>query len=226
MSGPITVLGIDVSHYNGRIDWQRVAESGHSFAFVKASQGTDVTDPTFDANWQGVREAGMLRGAYHFLSPTTPGEAQARHFMSISGIDYELPPVVDVEFDNDEKVLIAQHPPRVAAWVQALHDWISCVEGATGLKPWIYTSRDNWSVLRDPSGFESCKLWVAHYGVSQPKIPNGWSTYSAWQFSSNNRIAGCEEYVDFNYLRVPINMTARSYLSDPVSRSYLSAAMD
>ena len=95
-SGPTYLTGIDVSHFQGEVDWQAVA--GVRFAFIKATEGLADIDPRFRQNWQDSRAAGLLRGAYHFLHPNLDARQQAAHFLSVVNLDDDaLPPALDVE---------------------------------------------------------------------------------------------------------------------------------
>ena len=73
--------GVDVSHHQGSIDWNRVASAGMSFAYIKATEGGDLLDPAFARNWSGAEEAGLDRGAYHFFTLCSPAEDQAANFL-------------------------------------------------------------------------------------------------------------------------------------------------
>jgi lysozyme len=90
--------GVDVSHHQGSIDWQRVADDGITFTYIKASEGADFVDPRFDADWWGAGVAGLDRGAYQFFSLCSPGAEQARNFLQVVPDRLELPPAVDLEF--------------------------------------------------------------------------------------------------------------------------------
>src|SRR4051812_45840051 len=95
----MTLLGIDVSHYQGKVDWFAVARGNVKFAFAKASEGNLAVDATFRDNWQRMQEAGLFRGAYHFGRPGRDPEAQAALFASVVGAlgFRDLPPVLDLE---------------------------------------------------------------------------------------------------------------------------------
>jgi hypothetical protein len=94
--------GIDVSAYQGRIDWRRVAGQQVSFAYIKASEGGDFVDRRFAANWSGARRAGVPHGAYHFFSLCTPGLAQARNFLRVVPAQPgELAPALDLELSGN-----------------------------------------------------------------------------------------------------------------------------
>ncbi|WP_419873938.1 glycoside hydrolase family 25 protein [Candidatus Pristimantibacillus sp. PTI5] len=78
------VKGLDVSHYQGYVDWKTVTETEkYQFVYMKATEGNDFTDDTFMQNWEGAKENGILTGAYHFFSARSTGEQQADHFISV-----------------------------------------------------------------------------------------------------------------------------------------------
>src|SRR5262249_5104026 len=84
-AGSSTLEGVDVSHWDGAIDWSKVAGSGRAFAIAKATEGTSFLDPQFHTNWTGMKSAGLVRGAYHFFRPADSGVAQADWFLSSVG---------------------------------------------------------------------------------------------------------------------------------------------
>lgn len=98
------VRGVDVSAYQGQIDWETLADQGLSFAFIKATEGSSFEDPRFRENWTGARSAGLRVGAYHFFSFDSPGASQAQNFIgAVQGFEGMLPPVVDVELYGAHK---------------------------------------------------------------------------------------------------------------------------
>jgi lysozyme len=186
------VHGIDVSHYQGTVDWSQVAGAGMAFAFVKATQGAAYVDPLFAQNWDGARAAGLLCGAYHFFQPGDDPAAQAAHFLSVlgipPGITGGLPPVLDVE------TLGSQTAVQV---VEGVRTWLSTVEAAAGCTPIVYTSPHFWATL-GTSDFGGYPLWVAEYGVSTPKLPAGWTSWTFWQSSQSGQVAGVAGAVDLD----------------------------
>ena len=102
---PSWVLGLDVSHYQGTVDWASVLRQGYRFAFIKATEGTTWTDPEFSANWAGAKGAGLLRGAYHYYEPGDDPGQQADFFLNTVWphggqpllAPGDLPPVLDIE---------------------------------------------------------------------------------------------------------------------------------
>lgn len=107
-------LGVDVSHYQGDVNWLAVAKSDVGFAFAKASEGAGVDDH-FQKSWTGIQEAGLFRGAYHFGHPGGDPETQAVHFASVVGAlgFRDLPPALDLEVSDG-------HPAdKVLEWARA-----------------------------------------------------------------------------------------------------------
>lgn len=184
---PTGVRGIDVSHYQGTIDWSSVAKTGVAFAFIKATEGTSSVDSEFQTNWRGSHAAGLLRGAYHFYRPDEDPKQQALHFLkAVQPGPRDLPPVLDVE--------ISGNPSDI---VEGIQTWLTGVELAAGKKPIIYTNPSFWAGLKT-SGFSQYPLWIAEYGVTAPKVPEGWQTWTFWQFSESRSLQGINGHVDFN----------------------------
>lgn len=181
-SGP---HGIDVSHHNGPVAWRALKEAGLSYAFIKASEGTKVTDPAFAQHWAAAKACGIQRGAYHFLHPEEAPEAQARRFLGVLGSDPgELPPVLDVERGA------AQGKAACEALEAQVRGFIEPVERALGVKVMIYSGHAFWiENLCDSRAFSSRPLWVAHYGTEAPKLFGGWSAWDYWQYTDHFRLA-------------------------------------
>jgi GH25 family lysozyme M1 (1,4-beta-N-acetylmuramidase) len=185
------IRGIDVSHHNGKIDWLKVATCGVDFALAKASEGSDpgtswYTDPTFATNWQGIKDAGLVRGAYHFVGlplPVTPKakwnddlHRQIDHFFQVVGsLDEALPPVLDFENGDSPlrwQQLMSTDRPGALAIVREL---ISYTKQQAGVSPIIYTGSFWWDELGDPDPVRDnmavgdCPLWFAQYPrIHQP----------------------------------------------------------
>jgi lysozyme len=177
--------GIDVSHYQGRIDWQAAADDGVGFAFVKATEGGHFVDPAFERNWAGLREVGIARGAYHRFRPRLSGIAQADHFLSVVSVtDGDLPPVVDVE--SVEGVGDA----RLVAGVRA---WLGEVERRTGVRPIVYT-KPGFRRAHLGTSLDDYPLWVAEYDVDEPSV----GRWAFWQHSERGSVAGIGRAVDLN----------------------------
>jgi len=184
-----TVRGIDVSHYQGTIDWNKVKGAGIEFAYAKATQGTTSSDGKFAENWKGMGAAGVLRGAYHFYSVGTDPKAQASHFMSMAKLGPgDLPPMVDIETESSGA-------ESDANLIKDLHTFLDILSKHYGCDPFIYTGPGFWNAHFDDS-FSGYPLWVAEYGVSQPKQVKGWGVWSIWQYSQSGAVAGISGAVD------------------------------
>jgi lysozyme len=182
------VCGIDVSHYNGEIDWDRVADSNIRFAFAKASQGADssqpfYTDPMFAVNWPKMKAAGLVRGAYHFVGLPMPGTPKEKwnddlhreidHFLDVIGTlePEDFPPALDFE-DGDSpgrwKQLLSTDRAGALSIVREL---IQYTFRQCGVLPVIYTGNFWWQQLGDPDpvhdnlAFGEAALWFAQYPV-------------------------------------------------------------
>ena len=169
----LQATGIDVALYQKTIDWTKVKACGQAFAFVKATQGHDITDPYFAVNWPQAKAAGLLRGAYHFYENGGDGVAQAQRFIAVlSGDHGELPPVVDVE------------DPHGTANINDLKGCLDAIETAFGHKPIIYTANWYWNPARwgGPVVWaRQYELWVATYNTASPVLPSDWPTWRFWQ---------------------------------------------
>jgi lysozyme len=184
-----TVQGIDVSHFQGTVDWQQVAQGGMSFAFAKATEGITYADPQFATNWAGMQAAGLLRGAYHFFEANDDAAAQAQHFLAtVQLAPGDLPPVLDVE--TTAGVSNEQIWSGVSAWLQI-------VEQETGRQPILYTSPGFWSSHQPDLALTRYPLWLADY-ATQPVLPTGWTSWLFWQHSQTGSVAGVAGAVDLD----------------------------
>lgn len=191
-----TVHGIDVSSYQGKINWQRVKamhEDGvHiKFAFIKATEGILMVDPYFQRNWREAPKAGIICGAYHFFLPQKSGLWQAKFFLQTVKMEKgDLPMVVDVER------LYRTTPEKMRTQLTL---FINQIETKTGVKPIIYT---NISFYQDylQGYFDEYPLWIAHY--YQPQLRIGSNTkWQFWQHSDKARINGINQKVDMNIFK-------------------------
>jgi lysozyme len=188
-----SIHGIDVSSYQGKIDWKMVKsmkeDSVHiTFAFIKATEGVSSVDAYFQRNWREAPKAGIVCGAYHYFIPRKSGSWQASFFLqTVKFDDGDLPPVVDVED------LSGQTPEKMR---KELKDFILHVEKKTGVKPIIYSGLVFYKDYLK-GYFEGYPLWIAHY--YQQELKAGASTkWHFWQHSDKARINGISHVVDFN----------------------------
>lgn len=184
---PIT--GIDVSDFQSDVDWHAVKASGRSFAFTKATEGTNFTAHTFATNWAGIKAAGLIRGAYHFGRPGSDPIAQAQFFWRIvSSAGYglgDLPLALDLEVSDGRSA------GEINAWTAA---FVAEITKLAGRKPIIYTGAFFYT---GPS--LGCALWLPSYydGVSvaelgsiTPKLPPAWFAWTFWQHTSKATVPG------------------------------------
>jgi lysozyme len=200
------VDGIDVSHYQGAIDWQKVAGSGVKFAFAKAAEGDTVTDSQFSTNWSGMAEAGLLRGAYDFYTVGSDPNTQAQHFLDrVKLVPGDLPPMVDIETEG-------KAGESDSGLITDLRRYIDILSRAYGTAPFIYTGPGFWNDHLNDS-FGDCPLWVAEYGVSSPKAVSGWSYWSIWQYSQTGSVPGVSGDVDLDYFNGTLDQLKRFVLT-------------
>lgn len=192
-----TVRGIDVSHYQGSIDWSRLRNANMgsdpvSFVMIKATEGGTLMDDYFNENFYQARRNGLLRGAYHFLTPDVKAKEQARFFLRQAHLEEgDLPPVLDIE---DERKWLASGKSKAEIQRMALA-WLEEVEEHYGVKPIIYSSyRFRRDILSDKR-FDAYPFWMAHYYVSQPARDIAWTF---WQHTDCGKLTGIKGPVDCN----------------------------
>ncbi len=186
------IHGIDVSRYQQTVAWELVKEMKVKdiqlgFCFIKATEGIGNTDPQFRRNWRRSRQAGMIRGAYHFFLATKDGRTQAEHFIRRVELENgDLPPVVDIEQTYGVSSPVVR---------SELKEWLQVIEEHYRVKPIIYTNVDFYRrYLGDD--FDSYPLWAAHYYQhAEPRINRPWTF---WQYSEEGRVNGILSRVDFN----------------------------
>lgn len=187
------VHGIDVSYYQGKINWEKVAKVDYngvrvSFAFIKATEGITLVDSYFQRNWRETKNAGVIRGAYHYFKPNKSGIWQARFFLQTAKMEAgDLPAVVDIE----EAAGLTRNE-----LIPNIQDFLDEIEKKTKAKPIIYTG---YQFYKDhlKGEFEDYPLWIAHY--YQPKLKLTKETHwDFWQHADNAQIDGIKHKVDMN----------------------------
>jgi lysozyme len=189
------VHGIDVSKYQGDIDWDQVRDSGVRFAWIKATEGGDVLDTKFAQNWNAARAAGVPRGAYHFVYWCRPMDEQALWFISnVPNEPDALPPVLDVEWNGHSKTCPKRVPKNVA--LAEMKIMLAAMERAYGKKPVIYTTVDfHRDVMKDE--FNEYPIWVRSVKY-YPTVKYGSRRWHFWQHTAEGRIKGIRGNVDRN----------------------------
>ena len=180
------ISGIDVSYFQGTIDWSAVGQSNVAFTFIKVSEGLTIEDPQLKANWDGAHAAGLRRGGYHVFVPTDDGAAQAKYFLdTLHGIGADhngaLPPVLDIETNQSANSIEA---------IANMEKWLEAVEAEFHCKPIIYTNVSNFVGTPAHKKLFEYPLWIADYSQSPPRVPQGWKTWTFWQISDSSKMKG------------------------------------
>ncbi|MFD0962589.1 glycoside hydrolase family 25 protein [Pseudofulvibacter geojedonensis] len=185
------VYGIDVSHYQGKINWNKAFKIQDSFpisfVFVRATAGKDRVDRKFKRNWKQVKKKNIVRGAYHYYRPNENSLLQANNFINAVRLEKgDLPPVLDIE-----------DIPRIQSIKNlkiGLKRWLNRVEKHYGVKPIIYSGESfyNDHLYKD---FSEYTCWIANYNYYVENIDNDWDF---WQFTDKGSVRGIKEYVDVN----------------------------
>jgi lysozyme len=185
------VYGVDVSIYQGSVDWASVKGAGKDFAIARISDGTGTLDNTFATHWAGIKNAGMIRGAYQFFEPGEDPTAQANIVINAVGTlaDGDLPVVADMEVTGGQ---------GAATIVANLQTWVSKVQAGTGKAPMIYTAEGYWDGSVGSTAFGNLPLWAANWGVTCPTLATGWSTWKVWQYADNGTVSGISGNVDLD----------------------------
>jgi lysozyme len=183
--------GIDVSNHQGRIDWERVAADDIEFAYIKATEGGDFVDRSFERNWERADAVGIDRGAYHFFTLCKPGAEQAENFLRTVPSDPELPPAIDLELGGN----CAARPDQ--AWIdREIGAFLADVEEATGERVLLYIGPEFEAVYPIKEGLDDRPVWHRRL-VLRPEGEGWW----VWQFQSVADVAGIDGPVDLNVMR-------------------------
>ena len=187
------VPGMDVSSHQGVVDWTKAAANGAKFAYVKASEGTEYSNPYFADQYAGAASAGMLRGAYHFALPNaSSGAAQANYFLK-SGAAWSpdgktLPALLDLEYNPYGSACYGMTPAEMVWWIS---DFSTTILSRTGRLPAIYTSTDWWNGCTGMAdGFGNHPLHIARWSATPGVLPAGWKAYTLWQHADSGVFPG------------------------------------
>lgn len=188
------IQGIDVARYQENVDFGRALGAGIHFVFMKATEGRDYLDPNFRTNWVRAREAGMPRGAYHFMTWCSSAEEQAAWFIQNVPNDPDaLPPVLDLEWNNHSSCKV--HPPKADA-LNRIRTMLEAMERHSGKLPIIYTDMNFHRDILEGEYFPNA-FWLRST-AAEPHERYGNRTWTFWQWTQTGVVPGVKGEVDRN----------------------------
>lgn len=187
------VRGIDASHHQGAIEWQSVADDGISFAYLKATEGTSYTDPTFAGHRAEAQGVGLKVGGYHYFQLCSPGVDQAVHFASVLGdLDGDdLPPAVDLELAGSCSV-----PPARDVLLAEVRAFLEQVEAATEREPVVYLYPELEEEYGVAGALSDYRQWVRSLDGRPSR------EWWIWQQTDSGSVDGIAGPVDVNVMFV------------------------
>lgn len=187
------IHGIDISHYQGKIDWEQLKNAMINgcpvrFVIIKSTEGSSRLDENFRENFNQARDFGFIRGVYHFWSNKSTAREQAYYFLDqVHLTDGDLPPVLDIEHKPADK--------SVEDFQRDVLTWLHIVEDKYHVKPIIYTYYKFKEQYLSAPVFEDYPYWIAHYYVDKVQYKGKWKF---WQHTDVGKLPGIKGYVDFN----------------------------
>lgn len=182
--------GVDVSHYQGDVNFKEVERSGIEFVYVKATEGVKYVDPRYHTNVEKLLDTSLLTGAYHFFRPDDDVIDQANHFISrVSHGKHTLPPMLDVEVSGT--ISRQELSSRVMQWLEYVEKKLQC-------RPVLFSNAGFWQQYLGPS-FDKYIFWLSDYETS-PKVPAGLTNWRIWQYSDTAKVKGISNNVDRNVI--------------------------
>lgn len=189
------VKGIDVSSYQGVIDWKELSDEDISFAFIKATEGSSFVDKRFAYNFEEAQNTHLAVGAYHFFSYDSEGKTQAQNFIdTVKPFEGMLPPVIDLEFYGDKEL----NPPTREYVDSQLKAMLQALEDHYGQKPIIYATEKSYAfyLAGDYDGYD---IWIRNV-ITKPELSDHRS-WTFWQYTNREKLSGyhgTEQYIDMN----------------------------
>lgn len=182
------LAGIDVSYYQGRVNWSKVLSDNINYVYLKATDGITYTDPRFHENQNALIEKRVPHGAYHFFEPNDDGVKQAKNFLSQIEIHKNmLPPVLDIELNKGVENELLKKRAK---------EWLETVTLELGCRPIIY-SYSSFYENNLGSDFSEYPVWIADY-EKEPNTPNPATQLLMWQHTQKGDVAGIDTMVDKN----------------------------
>lgn len=180
------IIGVDISKYQGTVDFQKAKASGIKYVFIRATEGNTYQDANFESNYASARAVGLAIGVYHFYETNDEPLSQLENFKSIVSLrSGDLPPVIDIE---------KLHKRNKSNLIENIRTFLNGLESHYGAKPILYSGH-NFS-NEHLTQFGDYPLWLAEYEVDEPQLPAGWSSWTFWQWSQSSTIGGINGQVD------------------------------
>ena len=191
----LPVQGLDIARYQGRIDFTAARAGGTHFVYIKSTEGKDYIDPSFDENWRAAREAGMARGAYHFMTWCSLASEQAAWFVrNVPNDPDALPPVLDLEWNNHSKCKNKHDREDILEKVRVM---LAAMEQHTGKVPIIYTDVNFHREILAGEQFDS-PFWLRSTAAEPHHKYAGGSQWLFWQWTQTGTMSGVGVEVDRN----------------------------
>jgi lysozyme len=195
LASRFAVHGVDVSKYQGNVDWTKVHDAGIKFAYIKATEGGDRIDPKFFRNWYGAKAAGMPRGAYHFVYWCRPWREEMAWFeRTVPPDPSALPPVLDVEATPDSPTC-KRHLQREET-LREIKGMLQEMQRYYGKRPMIYTTVDFYQAILE-GALENYPIWIRST-KHRPSVKYGDRNWEFWQYQSDALVRGIPTRVDRN----------------------------
>ena len=196
-AAPAGLKGMDVSGYQGNVNWSGAWANGARWAYIKATEGTYYTNPYFAQQYNGSYNVGMVRGSYHFARPdTTSGATQANYFVDHGGgwsaDGKTLPGALDIEYNPYGGTCYGLSQASMRSWISS---FVNQYHARTGRWATIYTTTDWWNTCIGSYNAWSNNdpLWIARYSSTVGTLPPGYSFYSFWQWASTGTFPGDQD---------------------------------
>lgn len=187
-------IGIDISHFQGRINWSKVGLINDSislaFVILRATMGKNSVDRRFKENWYSVKDSSIVMGAYHYYRPNENSTKQANNFIAnVSLNNGDIIPILDIEQQSSIQ--------SISRLRKGLLNWLKIIEEHYGVNPIIYTGDNFYNTHLNKPEFNKYPKWIANYNyISSPST----SDWDIWQFSEAVKVDGINELVDLNIL--------------------------
>jgi len=190
----LAVHGVDISRWQGDIDWAKLRGQGANFVYIKATDGGDHLDPMFRKNWRDAEKAGLKRGAYHFFYWCRTAREQADWFIrNVPKVKGALPPVIDVEWNHTSNCKKRPSRENVLEKMQVFMDKL---EAHYGQRPVIYTAPDFYADNLK-GAFKNHPFWLRSVAAHPSKVYPG-REWVFWQYSGSGLSHGVEGRIDLN----------------------------